>query len=103
MRTQEEAWALTARPRPDHDRRFSLRGKEFTCYRHGQAHGLRVIEGEVALGCRKAAPGSLTYGPFVLPLYLPHSTSTLWYRKVGYLALEDRAGHAVRVLRRRFF
>lgn len=102
MQTQEKVWALTARERPDYDRLFSFQGKPFRCYRHGQDHGLRVIEGEVALGAR-TAPGRLTYGPFVLPLYPPHCHSKLWYRKAGYLALEGRAGHGVRVLRRRFF
>ena len=103
MRTQEETWALTAQQRPDYDRRFSFQGSPFACYRHGQAHGLRVIAGEGVLGSRASAPGRLIYAARVLPLYLPHSHSGFWYRKVGYLALEGRTGHAVRVLRRRFF
>lgn len=97
------AWALTAEARPDYDVRLRAGGQVLRCYRHGQVHGLRVIEGETIPRPGARGVGSLCCGALTLPLNPPRTYSRLWYRKAGYLAVAGSPGHAVRVLRRRFF
>lgn len=102
METAAE-WRLTAEARPDYDTEVRGGGKHLRCYRHGQAHGLRVVDGETLLRGGGRSAGTLQCGALVLPLFPPHTHGGMWFCTAGYLAVAQRPGHAVRVLRRRFF